>query len=270
MKITKISLMKISILTPIMFLNTGCFFGFFGDEPKTQFIEKSTKVQEPTLIKDTTSVQKSTTTIQKSSITTIPTIPTSQTIQTPSKVVIAAECTDDDSSLSGCQKKPIEVKELKVKKVVTKTGGEIHRLRSIQGKNITIIERPTGYIFPQFKNKIVILEMFGQNCSHCIKEMPILHKLRRKYRHKVEIIALQVEGEMSKRQANRLLKRHRIHYPIIAGQTATNLQYQVQSTYGWTGILPFIMVIKDGVTEFTYRGEVSYKEINKDIRSLLK
>jgi len=261
MKITKIKLIKTSILTSIMFLNAGCFFGFFGEEPKTQFIEKPTDNQEQTVTEDRTSFQNTTPMIQKSSI---------PTTQIPSKVIIAAECTDDDNSLNGCQKKPIEVKELKVKKVITKTGGEIHRLRSIQGKNITIVERPTGYLFPQYKNKIIILEMFGQNCSHCIKEMPIMNKLRRKYRHKLEIIALQVEGKMSKHQANRLLRRHRIHYPIIAGQTATNLQYHVQSTYGWTGILPFIMVIKDGVTEFTYRGEVSYKEINKDIRSLLK
>jgi len=247
MKITKIKLIKISILTAIMFLNTGCIFGLFEDTPKAQFIEKSKQ------IKKINSVQESNSTKLLSKT-----------------IIIAPECSDESDSLGGCQKKPIEVKELNVKKVTTSTGGEIHKLRSIQGKNITIIERPTGYIFPQFKNKIVILEMFGKSCSHCIKEMPIMHKLHRKYRNHLEIIALQVEGKMSRNQANALLRRHRIHYPIIAGQTATNLQYQIQSTYGWTGILPFIMVIKDGVTEFTYRGEVSYKEINKDIRSLLR
>jgi len=192
------------------------------------------------------------------------------TIQTPLKKIIPLECNDEDNSQNSCQKKPIEVKELKIKKVVTKIGGEVHRLRSIQGKNITIIERPTGYLFPEFENKIVILEMFGKNCSHCIKEMPIMNKLRRKYRNNLEVIALQVEGKMSRLQANALLRRHKIKYPVISGQTATNLQYHIQSTYGWTGILPFIMVIKDGVTEFTYRGEVKYKEINNDIRSLLK
>jgi len=240
MKITKIGLIKISILTAIMFLNTGCLFGLFEDEPKAQFIQKPSKVQETT------------------------------STQTPSTIIIAAECSDDPNSQSACQKAPIEAKELTVKETLTKTGGEIHNLKSIQGKKITIIERPTGYLFPEFKNKIVILEMFGKNCSHCIKEMPIMNKLRRKYRNNLEVIALQVEGKMSKLQANALLRRHKISYPVISGQTATNLQYQVQSTYGWTGILPFIMVIKNGVTEFTYRGEVNYKEINNDIRSLLK
>ena len=247
MKITKIGLMKTSITTAIIFLNTGCMFGLFGDEPKAQFIQNPSKLQE-------TSSNKVTTT----------------TPTTPSAIIIAAECSDEVDSQSACQKTLIVPEELKVKETVTKRGGEIHNLKSIQGKKITIIERPTGYLFPQFENKIVILEMFGKGCSHCIKEMPVMNRLRRKYRHNLEIVALQVEGKMSRLQANALLRRHKIKYPIIAGQTATNLQYHVQSTYGWTGILPFIMVIKDGVTEFTYRGQVNYKEINKDIRSLLR
>jgi len=268
MKITKIGFIKISLLTTTMFLNTGCLFGLFEDEPKAKIIQKSIPVQEtrsiqePTFTQTSTSLQKYPTSVER---------PTTTSIQTLSpSISIPTECTDEPNALNGCQKAPIAPKELKVKKVVTPTGGEIHRLRSIQGKNITIVERPTGYLFPQFKNKIVVLEMFGKNCSHCIKEMPVMNKLRRKYRRNLEIVALQVEGRMSKHQANRLLRRHKIHYPIIAGQTATNLQYQIQTTYGWTGILPFIMVIKDGVTEFTYRGEVNYNRINKDIRSLLR
>ena len=270
MKITKIGLMKTSLTTAIIFLNTGCTLGLSGDEPN-QLIEKPTKVKEISSVKTISSMKATTSLKERSPVKEIiSTQKSTSIIPTPSTIIIAEECTDDPNSQSACQQKPIEAKELSVKKVMTQTGGEVHRLKSIQGKKITIIERPTGYIFPQFKNKIVILEMFGKSCSHCIKEIPIMNKLRRKYSHNVEIIALQVEGKMSKHQANTLLRRHRIHYPIIAGQTATNLQYQIQSTYGWTGILPFIMVIKDGVTEFTYRGQVKYNEINKDIRSLLR
>lgn len=238
MKITKLKLTQISILTAILFLNTGCVFGLFGDEPQAQLPQKTTKIMP-------------TSSMQSSSFTTI-----------------VPECTDDLNS--PCQKKLIKTQELKPKKVVTKAGGEVHRLKSIQGQKITIVERSTGYLFPEFKNKIIILEMFGKNCSHCIKEMPIMNKLRRQYGNHLEIIALQVEGKMSPLQANALLRRHKITYPVISGETATNLQYHVQSTFGWTGMLPFIMVIKNGVTEFTYRGSVGYNEINNDIRSLLK
>lgn len=240
MKITKIGLTQISILTAILFLNTGCVFGLFGDEPQVTTTKKNTKKVMPT-----------------------------SSVPNPSLVTIAPECSDDLSN-SACNKGLIKAKELKPKKAVTQMGGEVHRLRSIQGQKITVVERSTGYVFPEFKNKIIILEMFGKNCSHCIKEMPIMNRLRRQYRNNLEIVALQVEGKMSKLQANALLRRHKIRYPIISGETATNLQYHVQNTYGWTGILPFIMIIKNGVTEFSYRGQITYNEINNDIRSLLR
>lgn len=182
---------------------------------------------------------------------------------------IIEECTDDITTINNCNKGRIRPEELKPIKQVT-SGGEVHNFKSIQGQPITIIERSNGFVFPQYPNKIIILEMFGKNCSHCIKEMPTMNKLRSKYRRDVEVIAIQVEGRMSPNEAKSLLRRHKIHYPIIPGDTATNLQYSVQNTYGWTGILPFTMVIKNGLTEFTYPGTVSYNEINNDIRSILR
>lgn len=194
-------------------------------------------------------------------------VPMSMPSLTSSSII--EECTDDITTINNCNKGRIRPEELKPIKQVT-SGGEVHNFKSIQGQPITIIERSNGFVFPQYPNKIIILEMFGKNCSHCIKEMPTMNKLRSKYRRDVEVIAIQVEGRMSPNEAKSLLRRHKIHYPIIPGDTATNLQYSVQNTYGWTGILPFTMVIKNGLTEFTYPGTVSYNEINNDIRSILR
>ena len=236
--------MKILLFFTILILNTGCYYSLFEKEVKP----------EPTPIV----TQKVTTTVPA---------PTS-TVSTPSFEDIAPECTDDLNAVNSCHKGPIQPTELKPKHI-TQTGGEVHKLKSFQGQKFTIIERSNGYLFPELKNKIVILEIFGKNCSHCLKEMPIMNKLHHRYGKNLEIIAIQVEGEMSKTEAKTLIKRHHIAYPIVSGKTATNLQYHIQNTYGWTGILPFIMVIKDGVTEFTYRGQVSHREINHDIKSLI-
>ena len=230
----KNALIKLSILSSILLLNSGCVFKLFKDNPKT--IE-SRKI-----------------------------MPTSN-ITTPSFKNIAVECSDDINRVSACNKGKIKPTELKPK-IVTSIG-EIHKLKSFQGQPITIIERKNGYIFPQFKNRVVILEMFGKNCSHCLKEIPIMNSLRRKYGKKIEIIAVQVDGKMSPFQAKAFIRRHHVKYPIISGETATNLQYNVQNTYGWTGVLPFIMVIKNGVTEFSYKGEVSSQELNSNIKSIM-
>jgi len=235
MKITEIRLRSISILTMALLLHTGCSVGLFDDAPKKQVTKPMATSLAPN----------------------------------PSLMQIAPECSDDLNTNSACKKGLIKPKELKPKKMITKTGGEVHKLQSIQGGNITVVERSNGYLFPEFKNKIVILKMFGKNCSHCIKEMPMMNRLRRQYRNRLEIVALQVEERMSPLQANAMIKRHQISYPIISGDTATNLQYHVQNNFGWTGVLPFMMVIKNGVTEFTYKGKVTYDEINADIRLLL-
>ena len=237
---TKRKIVKVSILTTLMFTHTGCFFGYF-ENPLVP-------IEKPAADRALT-----------------------QTSSAPVKVVFPTHsevgCVEEIST--GCNKAPTQPDELKVT-TKTSTGGEIHKLQSIQGKNITIVERSNGFIFPEYKDKVVILEMFGKTCSHCLKEMPILNKLRRKYRGKVEIVAVQVEDRMNPSEANYLLRRHGIHYPVIHGDTATNLQYNIQNTYGWTGILPFTMVVKNGVTEFTYPGEVSYNEINHDIRTIIQ
>ncbi len=236
----KKKIVKISILLTIMFTHTGCFFGYF-ENPLVP-VEKPTQATY--------------------------TQPTHQVVNVnfnaPPPTV---ECADNSSS--ACNKTPIIANELKPK-LHTSTGGEVHKLRSIQGEPITIVERSNGFIFPNHQNKIVILEMFGKKCTHCLKEIPILNSLRRKYRGRVEVVAVQVEDKMSSLEAKSLIRRHKIRYPLIAGESATNLQYNIQNTYGWTGILPFTMVIKNGVTEFTYPGEVSYNRLNNDIKSILR
>ena len=126
----KNALIKLSILSSILLFNSGCV----SESPK---VTKSHKV-----------------------------MPTSN-LTTPNFENIAAECSDDINAVSACNKGLVKATELKPK-VVTEVG-EVHKLKSFQEQAITIIERKNGYIFPQFKNKIIILEMFGKNCSHCIK-----------------------------------------------------------------------------------------------------
>ena len=232
----RITLIKISLLSSTLLLNSGCFFGIFGESPKAVNQQKV-----------------------------MPTSP----ITTPNFESLTPECSDNINTQSACNKGLIKPKELKPK-VTTSVGGEVHKLKSFQGQNITIVEHKNGYTFPELKNKIIILEMFGKNCSHCIKEIPIMNHLKQKYGNKLEIIAVQVDAKMSPMEAKGFIRRHHIHYPIISGETATNLQYNIQNTYGWTGILPFIMIVKDGLTEFTYRGQVSNNELLHDIESIIK
>jgi len=43
----------------------------------------------------------------------------------------------------------------------------------------------------------------------------------------------------------------------------------MQTTYGWTGILPYMLIIKNGVTEYSFSGAVSHQELDEAVRSLI-
>ena len=222
------------LLSTTMLLNTGCIQRFFIDEkpPPTIVYNKSKPVVPKKQLK-----------------------------------VSDVGCSDDIiTKKSNCDRGTISKDELKK----TPKVGEQHILQSIRGKTITIIERKRGFFFPQYKNKVIILEIFGKDCPHCLKEIPILRKIRNRYRGKLEIISIQAQGRMSRGEARNYINRHRIRYPIIEGDDATNLQYFIQATYGWSGILPYTLVVKNGVTELSYSGETDYQEIRNDIDTLFK
>jgi len=51
------------------------------------------------------------------------------------------------------------------------TAGDSHQLRTVQGTSIEIQERSNGFVFPQYRDKVVLLQIFGQHCEYCLKEM---------------------------------------------------------------------------------------------------
>jgi len=177
------------------------------------------------------------------------------------------ECQDSviEEKKSNCDRGLISEEELKNSK---NKRGNVHTLKSIRGKTIHIIERPTGFIFPEYEGKVILLEFFGKDCPHCLNELPVIKKIRDRYKGKLEVIAIQAQNRMSLDEARDYINGHMIKYPIIEGEDAIDLQHFVQKTYEWRGILPYTLVIKDGVTEFFYEGEFDYKEIKKDLDSL--
>jgi len=149
------------------------------------------------------------------------------------------------------------------------TAGESHQLRTVQGTTIAIQERSNGFVFPQYSNKIVLLQIFGQECPYCLKEMPTIAQVQQQYAGSLQIVAVQAQEPMSQATASMLIQQYQMNYPIIDKEEAVDLLYFLQQTYGWTGILPYTLIIKDGVTEFSFFGETSYQEINEAIQSLL-
>jgi thiol-disulfide isomerase/thioredoxin len=175
------------------------------------------------------------------------------------------ECTDETplNGSNNCDRGSIDKSQLSTQYSHDSSGGNMHSLKSIQGQSIQVGERSNGFTFPSHPGKVIILEMFGQNCPHCIKEIPTLKRIKKRYGNRVEVIAIHSQGVLSPSAGRRFISKHRVNYPVTDGSRATELQYFIQNTYGWTGVLPFTMVIKDGQTEGSFGGEVSYRELRE-------
>ena len=144
-----------------------------------------------------------------------------------------------------------------------------NKFQTIQGPILTIGESHTGFLFPDFKGKIILLEVFGQDCHYCFKELPSITNLHSKYRQRLQVVGLQVQEQMSRERANSLIREFNINYPIIDRENGTSLMYALKNNYDWNGILPFTLLIKNGVTQELFSGETSQQEIEEAIKELL-
>lgn len=145
----------------------------------------------------------------------------------------------------------------------------MYQLPSIQGQKISIGERNTGFVFPQYPNKIVLLQIFGKDCHYCFEEMPIINTLRNQYGDNLQVIAIQAQDRMSPETASNLISQYQMNYPIIERDEAGSLLLFLNEIYGWTGGLPFMQLIKNGVTEYTFSEGPSQQELQESIDSLL-
>ena len=149
--------------------------------------------------------------------------------------------------------------------------GITHQLPTVQGNSITIVENGNvGFDFPQYRGKIIIFEIFGKDCEYCVEEMPIINRIKNKFSNRVQVISIQGQDRMSPSIASSILRQHNITYPVIEGDDAKEILRFLAETYAWRGILPYILLIKDGTTEYTFPdGGVGYQELKESIETLL-
>jgi len=64
------------------------------------------------------------------------------------------------------------------------------------GKKIRVDSTPNGFVFEGYVGKIVLLEVYGDTCPHCIAAIPSYNALQKKYLKDVVIIALESYGTL--------------------------------------------------------------------------
>jgi len=118
------------------------------------------------------------------------------------------------------------------------------------------------------KGKIVFLEFFGYRCPPCLKSIPHLIDLKNKYKDKVEIIAIEVQG-LSHSQLQAFAKSKGINYHAISDEKSGIFTNYIAQRAKWQGSIPFTLVIDtNGDVQYIQAGLIP-KKVLFEITELL-
>ena len=70
-------------------------------------------------------------------------------------------------------------------------------ITTIGGETIQVDKTAGGFIFRGYEGKIVLLEVYGDTCPHCVAAIPSYNTLQAKYPNDVVIIALESYGTLT-------------------------------------------------------------------------
>ena len=113
---------------------------------------------------------------------------------------------------------------------------------TIDGKKYEISGTPNGLKIPGTEGKVVFLEFFGHMCPPCLATIPHFIKLQKKFKDKLVILAVEVQGYDSAK-LKRFGQNAGINYTLFSGQENRLLVSYIAQRAQWQGGIPFLIVM---------------------------
>ena len=127
-------------------------------------------------------------------------------------------------------------------------------LKDVNGKTVRLSE---------FRGKVVVLNFWASWCSPCLKEIPGLVELQKKYLDRglmIVGVSMDDDPELAKVTTQRL----KITYPVVFGGPV------VAAAYGQVAVIPSTFVInKEGKIATLHEGFTENEAFEAEIKSLL-
>ncbi len=101
-------------------------------------------------------------------------------------------------------------------------------LVNIEGKNVSLSD---------YKGKVVIIDFWATWCGPCRKGIPDLIELQKKYKKKVAVIGISLDGATTKAGVPDFVNKMGINYPIVY------FNDKVLSDYGGINAIPTTFII---------------------------
>ncbi len=136
---------------------------------------------------------------------------------------------------------------------VIAVAGEVKNfaLTTMEGSKIHIEVNDNGIKVKEYPNKVIILDFFGKNCPPCKAEMPILGKIQKKYKDKLQIIGLHVQEPLDIKDYS-MIKNRGVNFPVADYMKGNQdfVEY-ISSLTRWQGQIPYMLFFD---SNGTYKG----------------
>ena len=120
---------------------------------------------------------------------------------------------------------------------------------TIDGKTFSFKGKETGLEMPEsLKGKVVLIEFWGTHCPPCLMSIPHYIDLTKKYKGKVEMLAVEVQMT-PKAQLAQFVKEKGINYNVFTQSDNSDFVRYLAARAGWRGSIPYLLI-------FDTKGEV--------------
>ena len=132
------------------------------------------------------------------------------------------------------------------------------------GQSIQVDKTAGGFIFHGYEGKIVLLEVYGDTCPHCIAAIPSYNAVQAKYANDVVVIALESYGTLTNAPQQQ--------YITVPKANTGNMFTFIRELTGYgLQAVPYLMIL-DRNGDYTYQqvlADFPTAEIDTRIQQLL-
>ena len=147
-------------------------------------------------------------------------------------------------------------------------------ISAVDGQQIKVDRIQNGLIFRGHENKIVLLEVYGASCPHCIAAIPGYNRLQSKYQNDVKVITIESYGQLNSEGLRNYAAEHNMQYTTVAREASGKMISFVQSLTGYTpesaGVPVLLVFSRDGkLAEYYPPQDLPEQKVDNLIQGLL-
>ncbi len=141
-------------------------------------------------------------------------------------------------------------------------------MTDIKGKTYQVTGTEQGLKIQGLEGKIVFLEFFGHKCPPCLASIPHMIKLQNKYKDKLAIVSVEVQG-YNNTQLKSFAKEKGMNYIVVSDQKANGIVDYISARAQWQGSIPFLVAMdRKGNVQFVQAGMLPESSLEELIKQL--